>query len=113
MPPQGFGQNPKKQNRRPCVYLCRLCGEKGENVDHVVSGRKNLAQKEYKRRRDNVAKAVDWKLCEKYGLERNEKRYEHTPLSEVENERIKILWNVCIQCDHVIEYLVLCEAIPI
>ena len=30
--------------------LCRLGGEKVENVDHVVSGCKTLAQKEYKRR---------------------------------------------------------------
>ena len=26
--------------------------------------------------------------------------YEHTPKSVVENERIKILWDVCIQCHH-------------
>ena len=29
--------------------------------------------------------------------------YEHTPESVVENERNKILWDVSIQCDHVIE----------
>ena len=109
MPPQDFGQKPKRQNRRPCVYLCRLYGE---NVDQVVSGCKNLAQKEYKRRRDNVAKAVHCKLCDTYRLERSENRYEHTPLNVVENERIKILWNVSIHCDHVIECLVQCEAIP-
>ena len=34
--------------------LCRLCGEKSENVDHIVSGCKKLTQKEYKRRHDNV-----------------------------------------------------------
>lgn len=33
--------------------LCRLFGEKVENVDHVVSGCKKLAQKEYKRIHDN------------------------------------------------------------
>ena len=54
-------------------FLCRLCSEKAENVDHVVSECKNLALKKYKRKHDNVAKAVHWKLCEKYGLEQSEK----------------------------------------
>lgn len=62
-----------------------------------------LAQNEYKRRHDNVAKAVHWKLREEYGLERSEKWYEDTPESVVENDRIKILWDVSIQCDHVIK----------
>ena len=80
-----------------------MCREKVESVDHVVSGCKTLAQKEYKRRHDNVARAVHWKLCEKYGLERSVKWYEHTLRSVVDDERIKILWDVGIQCDHVIE----------
>ena len=62
-----------------------------------------LAQNEYKRRHDNVARAVHWKLREEYGLERSEKWYEDTPKSVVENDRIKILWDVSIQCDHVIK----------
>ena len=65
---------------------------------------KKLAQKEYKGRYDNVVKAVHWKLCEKNGLERSEKWYEHTPESAVENGRIKILWDVCVQCDHYWNY---------
>ena len=36
--------------------LCRLCGKRGESVQHLVSGCEKLAQKEYKRRQDNVAK---------------------------------------------------------
>ena len=46
--------------------MCRLCGEKVENADHVTSGCKKLAQKEYKCRHDNIAKVVNWKLCEEY-----------------------------------------------
>ena len=34
-----------KTNENP---LCRLCGEKGESVQHLVSGCEKLAQKEYK-----------------------------------------------------------------
>ena len=44
-----------KTNESP---LCRLCGKKGESVQHIASGCEKLAQKEYKRRHDNVAKKV-------------------------------------------------------
>ena len=40
--------------------LCRLCGKKGGSVQHIISGCKKLAQKEYKRRQDNVAKKIHW-----------------------------------------------------
>ena len=36
-------------------------------------------------------------------LEQSEKWYKHTTKGVVENERSKILWDVCIQCEHVIE----------
>ena len=49
--------------------LCRLCGKRGEGVQHLVSGCEKLAQKEYKRRRDNVAKKGDWDLCKKNELD--------------------------------------------
>ena len=35
--------------------LCRMCGEKGETISHLVSEGGKLAQREYKRRHDNVA----------------------------------------------------------
>ena len=53
--------------------LCRLCGEKGESVNHIVCECKKLAQREYKQRHDNVARAVHWKLCEKYHLDKTDK----------------------------------------
>ena len=34
--------------------LCRLCRKRGESVQDLVSGCEKLAQKEYKRRHDNV-----------------------------------------------------------
>ncbi|PFX13751.1 hypothetical protein AWC38_SpisGene22140 [Stylophora pistillata] len=62
--------------------LCGLCGEKCESVNHIVCEYKKLAQREYKRRHDNVARAVHWKLCEKYHLDKKDKWYEHAPDSE-------------------------------
>ena len=36
--------------------LCRVCGKVHESIDHIVSGCSKLAQKEYKRRHDNLGK---------------------------------------------------------
>ena len=83
--------------------LCRLCGTKSESVQHLVSGCEKLAQKEYKRRHDNVAKKVHWDLCKKNGLECTDKWYEHVPEGAVENEEVKLLWDNNVQCDYVIE----------
>ena len=38
--------------------LCRLCRKTSEDVRHITSGCEKLAQKEYIRRCDNVAKKV-------------------------------------------------------
>ena len=36
---------------------CRMCGETGQKISHIVSECSELAQREYKRRHDNV---VEW-----------------------------------------------------
>ena len=82
--------------------LCRLCGEKGETINQIISECNKLAQKEYKRRHDNIARLVHWKLCCKYDLDRSEKWYEHQPERVVESESYKILRDMTIQCDHII-----------
>ena len=37
-------------------------------------------------------------MCQKYNLKRTEKLYEHAPEGDAENEEMKILRNVMIQC---------------
>ena len=58
-----------------------------------------MAQKEHKRRHNNVARTVHWKLCGKYNLKRRGKWYEHVPKGVVGNEEVKILWDAMIQRD--------------
>ena len=70
--------------------------EKGENVQHITSGCEKLAQKEYKRRHDNVPKKAHWDICKTNGLEHSEKWYEHAPEGAVENEGIKVLRDINI-----------------
>ena len=40
------------------------------------------------------------KFCEKYNMKRSDKWYEHTPEGVVENEEVKVLWDVMIQCEY-------------
>ena len=83
--------------------LCRMCGKRGESIQHIFAECEKLAQRDYKRRHDNVAKKVHWDLCRKHGLQHSDKWYEHTPEGVVENEAVKILWDINVQCDNVIQ----------
>ena len=58
-----------------------------------------MAQKEYRKRHDGVAKALHWDLCRGYGLEHTEKWYDHKPEPVRENQDVKILWDFTIQTD--------------
>ena len=80
-----------------------MCKKVVESIDHIVSGCIKLAQKEYIRRHDNLGKIVQWKLARKYNFEAGDKWHEHEPESVLENEDYKMLWDFCIQTDHVIE----------
>ena len=80
-----------------------MCRKVDESIDHIVSGCSKLAQKEYKRRHENLEKIVYWKLARKCYFEARDKWYEHEPESALENEDYKILWDFSIQTDHVIE----------
>ena len=39
-------------------FLCKACRKVDESIDHIVSGCSKLAQKECKRRHDNLGKIV-------------------------------------------------------
>ena len=83
--------------------LCRMCGIKHETVYHIVSECSKLAQREYKRRHDNVARYIHWRLCGKFDHDRAKNWYEHNPEGVSESANCKILWDVVIQCDKEIE----------
>ena len=80
-----------------------MCRKVDESIDHIVSGCSKLAQKDHKRRYDNLGKIVHWKLARKCNFEAGDKWYEHEPESVLENEDYKILWYFSIQTDHVVE----------
>ena len=72
-------------------------------MQHIICEYKKLARREYKRRHDTVAKLVHWKLCEKHNLKGKEKWYEHCPEGVAEDDDGKIIGDITIQCDNVIE----------
>lgn len=78
---------------------CRLCKKNDETVNHLLSECPKLAQTEYKRRHDSVAKGIHWDLCKHYGVECGDKWYEHIPKPVVESSDVKILWDFTIQTD--------------
>ena len=83
--------------------LCRVCRKVDESIDHIVSGCSKLVQKEYKRRCGNLGKLVHWKLAKKCNFEAGDKWYEHEPESVLENEDYKILQDLSLQTDDLIE----------
>ena len=97
--------NPVKAsiNKSQRDSLCRMCRKVDESIDDIVSASSKLAEKEYKRRHDNLGKIVHWKLARKCDFEAGDRWYEHEHESVLENEDYKILWDFSIQTDHVIE----------
>ena len=84
-------------NEMPQNSRCRLCDDKDEMINHIISECSKLAQKEYKTRHDWVGKVIHWQMCKKF-------KFDHTnnPASILENDTHKLLWDVVIQMDHLI-----------
>ena len=74
---------------------CRVCGEQLETVNHLASGCKELAKRQYVKRHDRMGVRVHWELCRKYGIECADKWYEHVPAGVCENGtgEVEIWWD--------------------
>ena len=79
---------------RPVKAPCADHVEKNVKLQHLVSECEKYAQKEYEGWHKNVAKKVQWDLCKKNGLQHTGKWYEHVPERALENEEVKVLWDV-------------------
>ena len=83
--------------------MCRKCEQKMETINHIISECPALAQNEYKRRHDTVAKALHWQICKEYNMPCSERWYDHTPEKVVENDKAKLLWDYDVRTDHRIQ----------
>ena len=84
--------------------LCRLRGDATETVGHIVSGCKKLAHREYRKCHDKVALRVHWEMRRKYGIECNDKWYDHQPLPTAENGEVRITWDMTIYTDKLLKH---------
>ena len=75
---------------------CRLCSDRNETINHIISECSKLAQKEYKARHDWVSKVIHWEMCKKFKFDHTNKWYMHNPAPVLEN---KLLWDFNIQTD--------------
>ena len=81
---------------------CRLCGDRDETINHIISECSKLAQREYKTRHDWVGKVIHWEMCKKFKFDHTNKWYMHNPAPVLENAKHKLLWDFNIQTDHLI-----------
>ena len=81
---------------------CRLCGDRDETINHIISECSKLVQREYKVRQDLVGKVIHWEMCKKFKFDHTIKKYMHNPAPVLENATHKLLWDFNIQTDHLI-----------
>ena len=70
---------------------CRLCGDRDETINHIISECSKLSQKEYKTRHDWVGKVIHWEMCKKFKFDHANKWYMHNPAPVLENDTHKLL----------------------
>ena len=81
---------------------CRLCGDRDETINHIISEGSKLAQREYKARHDWVGKVIHWEMCKKCKFEHTNRWYMQNPAHILDNDKHKLLWDFNIQTDHLI-----------
>ena len=81
---------------------CRLCGDRDETINDIISECSKLAQKEYKARHDWVGKVIHWEMCRKFQFDHTNKWYMNNLAPVLQNDSLKLVWNFNIQTDHLI-----------
>ena len=79
---------------------CRLCDDRDETINHIISECSKLSQKEYKAWHDWVGRLMHWEQCKELKFDYTNKWYMHNQSSFLENVMHKLLWNFEIQTDH-------------
>ena len=69
----------------------RLCGDRDETINHIISECSKLEQREYKARHDWVSKVIHWEMCRKFQFDHTNKWSMHNPAPVLENDSHKLL----------------------
>ena len=83
-------------------FKWRLCGDRDETTNPILSERSKLALKEYKARYDWVGKVIHWEMSKKFKFDQTNEWYMHNPAPVLENDTYKCLWDFDIPTDNVI-----------
>ena len=81
---------------------CRLCGDRDETINHIISECSKFAQKEYKTRHDWVSKVIHREMCKKFKFDHTNKWYMQNPTPVLENNTHKLLWDFNSHTGHLI-----------
>ena len=81
---------------------CRLCFDRDETINHIISECCKLVQREYKARHDWVGKVIHREMCKKFKFDHTNKWYMHNPTPGLKNATHKLLWDFNIQTGHLI-----------
>ena len=73
-------------DKTPQNSTCRLCGDRDETINHIISECSKLAQKEYKARDDWVGKVIHREMCRKFQFNLTNKLYMRNPAPVLEND---------------------------
>lgn len=79
--------------------LCRMCNERDETTNHIVSECTFLAGTEYKLRHNKICRHIHHQLLKDNGFDAPNNWWEHNPNKVEENEQVKILYDFDIQVD--------------
>lgn len=84
---------------------CRMCFQRSETIQHILTGCSVLAPSEYKLRHDNIGRIIHAKLAEKYGLLHEiTPYYKYHPQTVLENTTYKLYWDRSILTDKTVHH---------
>ena len=81
-------------------YNNRVCGDRDEKINHIISECSKLAQQGYKRIYDWVSKVIHLKMYKKFKYDYTNILYMQNPAPVLENDTHKLQWDFNIQTDH-------------
>ena len=71
---------------------CRLCGDRDETINPIISECSKLAQKEHKERHDWVGKVIHWEMCKEFQFDHTNKWYIHNQAPvQVKNHQLTLM----------------------
>ena len=80
----------------------KLCDDRNEKINHIISKCSKSSQKEYKTRRDWVGKVIHEELSKKLKFNHTNKWYIHNSKSVHENHTHRFLWDFEVKTGHLI-----------